>query len=167
MRDQRLELVAALVTTPTASTTGISSAARRRKSLVLALSREVLGQLLDGRRSSSRGPSYATKRTTWRWMPRTTSTSRSTPLREWLVPGQVEEVGMARARDQLHSRGSTVPDRRVVVGVDPAGALDDLVLELRFGAEVRSIATPLRERSPESRSGRTFATALSSISQWE
>ena len=47
----------------------------------------------------------STKRTTWRWMPRVTSTRRSLlPFGERLPPGQVEEVGVARAHRHLKAR---------------------------------------------------------------
>ena len=64
------------------------------------------GQLLERVERRPVAPSYSTKRTTWRWMPRTTSTSRSDlPLLERLVPRQVEEVGMPGPGDELQPGG--------------------------------------------------------------
>ena len=63
-------------TTPTASTTGISSAASARSSRYSRWASST-GSSLSAYSFGPSAPSYSTKRTTWRWIPRTTSTSRS------------------------------------------------------------------------------------------
>ena len=62
-------------TTPTASTTGISSAASARSSRYSRRASST-GSSLSAYSFGPSSPSYSTKRTTWRWIPRTTSTSR-------------------------------------------------------------------------------------------
>ena len=128
------------VTTPTASTTGISVGGERAQQPVLTPGdrRRQLLQRVD-RRAERVVVLHEAHDVTVDAAHDLDEPVRR-PLRQRLVPGQVEEVGMPGAGDQLQSRGAhyVVVDRRVDVRGDPARAAGDLVaVDLRFGAEVR------------------------------
>ena len=91
------------------------------------------------------------------------------PLGEWVVPRQVEEGRVSGARDQLQPGGAH--SRSIVASADAAIPPGLRVIALRPSSasapKCEWIATPCRIGSPESPSGATSDTELSSISQCE